>query len=70
MPGGNSYRQWYAMRQRLQNAGRWQGNAPSHTVPDQEEGEPAPKTPRLDDSPETPESLPELEKSPTAEGTQ
>lgn len=66
MPGGNSYRQWYAMRQRLQREGRW-----THSVPRQEEGEPPAQRQRLEEtaeSPDTPESLPELEASPTAEG--
>lgn len=82
MPGGQNFRQWYAMRARLQREGRWQ-----HSVPAQEEGEPpaqrptpteywrtnagldvAPNLPERSPSPPTPDSLPELEKSPTAEG--
>lgn len=92
MPGGEDYRRWYAMRQRLQKEGKW-----THRVPAQEEGEPAAKQqkkwwehphnqldlgPPLEKSPEpqsdaagtssgtvgTPESLPGLEDSPTAEG--
>lgn len=69
MPGGSRYRQWYAMRNRLRAEGRWQAN-PTHTVPAQEEGEPPAQRPRTE-SPEgasTPESLPELESSPTDEG--
>lgn len=47
MPGGNKYRQWYAMRDRLQKAGKWKGKIPSHYVPELEEGEPRPKEPAL-----------------------
>lgn len=68
MPGGNRFRQWYAMRQRLQQEGRWRGA--THPVPAQDEGEPPAQRPRLeqDTSPDTPDSLPELESSPTPEG--
>lgn len=45
MPGGTNYRQWYAMRKRLQEAGKWHGRPPTHSVPLQEEGEPSSKTP-------------------------
>lgn len=78
MPGGSRFRQWYAMRSRLQREGRW-----THSVPQQEEGEPAAQRPTPDNYwrtnagldvapnlPESspPESLPDLEASPTAEG--
>lgn len=64
MPGGEEYRRWYAMRDRLKKAGKW-----VHRVPEQEEGEPEPKVPALEpESPETPESLPPLESPETAEG--
>lgn len=82
MPGGSNFRQWYAMRSRLQREGRWQ-----HRVPQQEEGEPPAQRPTPDNywrtnagldiarnlperspDPATPESLPSLEASPTAEG--
>ena len=46
MPGGEDYRRWYAMRQRLMKEGKWKGKAPTHSVPAQEEGEPAPKVPK------------------------
>lgn len=69
MPGGSKYRQWYAMRSAMQERGTWRGNQPTHSVPEREEGEPAPKEPRTSEpSPETPESLPPLEDSPTEEG--
>lgn len=55
------------MRQRLRAEGRWQSDA-THTVPAQEDGEPPAQRPRVDESPDTPESLPPLEDSPTAEG--
>lgn len=48
-----NYRQWYAMRNRLIQAGRWRGaqdlyhNPPGHRVPALEEGEPQPRRPRL-----------------------
>lgn len=44
MPGGNEYRKWYAMRNRLQAQGKWKGT--THPVPEQEEGEPPAKEPR------------------------
>lgn len=84
MPGGSRFRQWYAMRQRLQQEGRWRGA--THSVPEQEEGEPPARRARTDwyertlsgldvgapleqsPSPATPESLPPLEASPTPEG--
>lgn len=47
MPGGSKYRQWYAMRTRLQQEGKWRGKTPSHFVPSLEEGEPRPKEPAL-----------------------
>lgn len=48
MPGGSKYRQWYAMRDRLQREGRWHGRDPvTHAVPQVEDGEPLPKEPRL-----------------------
>lgn len=78
------------MRARLIKEGKWKGKQPTHSVPEQEEGEPAPKEARTDtdvvpetQSPQsvpetpsgttsvsesTPESLPELESPPTAEG--
>lgn len=70
MPGGEDYRRWYAMRDRLKRAGKWKGKTPTHSVPEQEEGEPAPKQPALEEPEEiaTPESLPPLEDSPTEEG--
>lgn len=46
MPGGSKYRQWYAMRNAMRERGTWQGNKPTHAVPEQEEGEPAPKQSR------------------------
>lgn len=83
MPGGSKYRQWYAMRKAMQERGTWKGNA-KHSVPNQEEGEPAPKQPRwyertiagadlggpLDSGPSSAESdgPPPLEDSPTPEG--
>lgn len=45
-------KQWYAMRKRLQESGKWTGKAPSHPVPAQEEGEPAPKEPRTEEASE------------------
>lgn len=54
MPGGTNYRQWYAMRKRLQEQGRWRGReGATHSVPAQEEGEPEPKRHEAD-VPETP----------------
>lgn len=50
MPGGDDFRRWYAMRQRLRQAGKWHGkDKPTHSVPQQEEGEPAAKEPKLKD---------------------
>lgn len=40
MPGGTNYRQWYAMRKAMQQRGTWRGRPPTHSVPQQEEGEP------------------------------
>lgn len=60
MPGGDRYRQWYAMRKKLQAEGKWKGQVPTHSVPATEEGEPAAKDPRLDSgdsSPDTPSVL-------------
>lgn len=85
MPGGHNFRQWYAMRRAMQERGTWQGtNRPTHSVPAQEEGEPAAQRPRLQLRPESsPEegspsdpiagissddSPPPLESSPTPEG--
>nr|WOX03040.1 hypothetical protein [Psittaciform chaphamaparvovirus 4] len=71
MPGGEDIRRWYAMRARLKAAGKWKGKQPTHSVPAEEEGEPPAKRPTEDDpgeGPSTPDSLPELEGSPTAEG--
>lgn len=57
MPGGNKYRQWYAMRQRLITEGRWTSTRREIRVP------PA-KQARLDDSsPDTSPSMPDLESS-------
>ncbi|UNS41164.1 hypothetical protein [Psittaciform chaphamaparvovirus 3] len=68
--------QWYAARDRMRRAGTWTGERPTHSVPALEEGEPPAQQPRLEEaansedsaSPGTPDSLPELEASPTAEG--
>lgn len=50
MPGN---KQWYAMRDRLRKAGKWKtGQAPAHSVPAQEEGEPPEKRSREDEDPE------------------
>lgn len=68
MPGGEDYRRWYAMRARLQKAGKWHGKQPTHSVPEREEGEPAPKIAATETRSSTPDSLPDLEHSPTAEG--
>lgn len=47
MPGGQNFRQWYAMRRAMQQRGTWHGsNAPTHSVPALEEGEPPPQRPR------------------------
>lgn len=46
MPGGNKFRQWYAMRKAMQERGTWHGNRPTHSVPQLEEGEPPPRRPR------------------------
>lgn len=47
MPGGEDYRRWYAMRDRLKKAGKWHGkNPPPHYVLELEEGEPRPKNPK------------------------
>lgn len=45
MPGGKDYRKWYAMRKSLQERGKWKGKQPTHSVPQQEEGEPPAKQP-------------------------
>lgn len=50
MPGGSDYRQWYAMKKRLEAVGKWQGKA-SHKVLSLEEGEPRPKEPRTSAEP-------------------
>nr|WDQ28110.1 nonstructural protein 3 [Bird parvovirus] len=73
MPGGSNYRQWYAARKAMQERGTWRGRGgqPTHSVPALEEGEPPAQQPRLEEpeaGPSTPDSLPELENSPTAEG--
>lgn len=76
MPGGSKFRQWYAARDRMRRAGTWTGDRPTHSVPALEEGEPPAQQPRIEEtagsgdsaSPETPDSLPPLENSPTAEG--
>lgn len=81
MPGGRNYRQWYAARKAMQERGTWRGRgAPTHSVPALEEGEPPAQQPRLETeasvegspsaeaAPDTPDSLPALEDSPTAEG--
>lgn len=49
MPGGEDFRRWYAMRNRLKAEGKWQGkkDKPTHSVPAQEEGEPSSKEPKL-----------------------
>lgn len=44
MPGGKDYRRWYAMRKAMQERGKWKGKQPTHSVPQQEEGEPPAKT--------------------------
>lgn len=62
MPGGKNFRQWYAMRARLQREGRW-----THSVPQQEEGEPPAQRPRIEEPTEDDEPPP-LESSPTPEG--
>lgn len=66
MPGGKA--QWYAMRNRLQKAGKWK-----HSVPAQEEGEPPTKQPRTDSGPESPpenqEGAPGAPESDPEEGT-
>lgn len=41
-------KQWYAMRKRLQDTGKWSGGAPSHKVPAREEGEPPEKESRTE----------------------
>lgn len=47
MPGGEDYRRWYAMRDRLKKAGKWHGkDPPTHKVLELEEGEPRPKNPK------------------------
>lgn len=81
MPGGSNYRKWYAMKKSMEKRGKWTGNKkPTHSVPEREEGEPAPKEARVsaeeeqdttaaaEENPATPDSLPELEQSPTPEG--
>lgn len=51
MPGNKA--QWYAMKKRLQKAGKWTGDkAPSHPVPAREEGEPPEKRSREEEDPE------------------
>lgn len=93
-----NFKQWYAAKKAMQQRGTWRGNA-RHSVPQQEEGEPAAQRPRLwwerpnneldvapplESPPEaqptpgtsggvgresdSPDSLPELEGSPTNEG--
>lgn len=53
-------KQWYAMRSRLQKEGKWHGgNAPGHSVPAQEDGEPPSKAPRLEETPEGARAVPE-----------
>lgn len=63
MPGGKNFRQWYAMRSRLQQQGRW-----THSVPQQEEGEPPAQRPRIEETTEDDDEPPPLESSPTPEG--
>lgn len=60
MPGGKDFRRWYAMRSRLKAAGKW-----THSVPQQEEGEPPAQRPRVEEEEDEP---PPLEASPTPEG--
>lgn len=68
MPGGKSFRRWYAMRQRLITEGKWlQKGAASQQSPA------AAKRPRLEEGEssrqgEEPDDLPALEEEPTAEG--
>lgn len=51
MPGNKA--QFYAMKKRLQKAGKWYGDkAPSHRVPEHEEGEPPEKRSREEDEEE------------------
>lgn len=51
MPGSKA--QWYAMKKRLQKEGKWTGDkAPSHKVPEREEGEPPEKRSREEEDPE------------------
>lgn len=45
MPGGSDFRKWYAMRAAMKAKGKWHGKKPTHSVPEQEEGEPEPKRP-------------------------
>lgn len=52
------------MRQAMRNRGTWHGNRPTHSVPEQEEGEPSAKQPRTGtlqlraDQDSTPEASP------------
>lgn len=76
MPGGDKYRQWYAMRARLQQEGKWTGKQPTHKVPflDIQAGEPEPKTPRLGSLFEraaepTPDTSPNSEVAPSIAST-
>lgn len=93
-----NFRQWYAAKKAMQERGTWRGKA-SHTVPQQEEGEPSARKPRLwwekpsneldvasplesppaaqptpgtsgglGREPDSPDSIPALEGSPTEEG--
>lgn len=67
MPGGNSFRQWYAMRQAMRERGTWRGDRPTHRVPQQEEGEPPRQRLRLrENEPPSPDGSPS---DPIAGGT-
>nr|QTE03742.1 MAG: hypothetical protein [Phoenicopteridae parvo-like hybrid virus] len=71
MPGGSHFRRWYAARNAMRERGTWRGgDQPTHSVPATEEGEPPAQRPRTEEpsTSDSPDSLPELENSPTAEG--
>lgn len=81
MPGGDKYRRWYAMRQRLITEGKWlqrPGTSGDGAESSDAAGNPADRTPsaakkaRLADEgtdSDSDSSIPALESSPTAEGT-